>query len=43
MKPLDIRHVEAAVERALKQSSLLKEKRRYKDQLEHSYPNEPRK
>jgi len=34
MKPLDIRHVEAAVERALKQSSLLKEKRRYKDQLE---------
>jgi diguanylate cyclase (GGDEF)-like protein len=34
MKPLDIRHVEAAVERALRQSSLLKEKRRYKDQLE---------
>jgi diguanylate cyclase (GGDEF)-like protein len=34
MKPFDIRHVEAAVERALKQSSLLKEKRRYKDQLE---------
>lgn len=34
MKPLEIRHVEAAVERALKQSLLLKEKRRYKDQLE---------
>jgi diguanylate cyclase (GGDEF)-like protein len=34
MKPFDTRHVEAAVERALKQSSLLKEKRRYKDQLE---------
>ncbi|MEP6635663.1 MAG: EAL domain-containing protein [Acidobacteriota bacterium] len=34
MKPLEIRHVEAAVERALKQSALLKEKRRYKDQLE---------
>jgi diguanylate cyclase (GGDEF)-like protein len=34
MKPFDSRHVEAAVERALKQSELLKEKRRYKDQLE---------
>ncbi len=34
MKPFDTRHVEAAVERALKQSALLKEKRRYKDQLE---------
>lgn len=34
MKPFDTRQVEAAVERALKHSSLLKEKRRYKDQLE---------
>jgi diguanylate cyclase (GGDEF)-like protein len=34
MKPFDIRQVEAAVERALKQSALLKEKRRYKNQLE---------
>src|SRR2546429_885814 len=34
MKPLEIRHVEAAVERALKQSLLLQERRRYKDQLE---------
>src|SRR6266550_6583469 len=34
MKPFDIRHVEAAVERALKQAALLIEKRRYKDQLE---------
>ena len=34
MKPLEIRHVEAAVERALRQSSLLKEKRCYKEQLE---------
>jgi diguanylate cyclase (GGDEF)-like protein len=34
LKPFDVRHVEAAVERALKQSSLLKEKRRYKDHLE---------
>jgi diguanylate cyclase (GGDEF)-like protein len=34
MKPFNIPHVEAAVERALKQSSLLKEKRCYKDQLE---------
>lgn len=34
MKPFDTRHVEAAVERALKHSSLLKEKRRYKDLLE---------
>ncbi|MBA3355041.1 MAG: EAL domain-containing protein [Pyrinomonadaceae bacterium] len=35
MKPFDIRHVEAAVERALKQSRLLVEKRRYKDELEN--------
>ena len=34
LKPLDIRHVEAAVERALKQALLLQERRRYKDQLE---------
>jgi diguanylate cyclase (GGDEF)-like protein len=34
-KPIDIRHVEAAVERALKHSSLLKEKRLYKEQIEH--------
>ncbi len=34
MKPFDIRHVEAAVERALKQCLLLVEKRRYKDELE---------
>src|SRR5687767_7684189 len=34
MKPLDIPHVEAAVERALKQHLLLAEKRRYKDELE---------
>lgn len=34
MKPFDIRHVEAAVERALKQRLLLGEKRRYKDELE---------
>jgi diguanylate cyclase (GGDEF)-like protein len=34
MKPLEIRQVEAAVERALKQCLLLREKRRYKDQLE---------
>ena len=33
-KPIDIRHVEASVERALNHSSLLKEKRRYKEQLE---------
>src|SRR5215204_4808784 len=33
-KPLDLRHVEASVERALKHSELLKEKRRYKEQLE---------
>ena len=35
MKPFDIRHVEAALERALKQSLLLAEKRRYKDELEN--------
>ncbi|MDQ3667187.1 MAG: EAL domain-containing protein [Acidobacteriota bacterium] len=34
MKPFDIRHVEAAVERALKQHQLLAERRRYKDELE---------
>jgi diguanylate cyclase len=33
-KPLVVQHVEAAVERALNHSSLLKEKRRYKEQLE---------
>ncbi|HEY3026164.1 MAG TPA: EAL domain-containing protein [Pyrinomonadaceae bacterium] len=34
MKPFDPRQVQAAVERALNQSLLLKEKRRYKDDLE---------
>ena len=34
MKPLDIRHVEAAVERALQHACLLKENHRYKDWLE---------
>jgi diguanylate cyclase (GGDEF)-like protein len=33
-KPIDIRHVEASVERALNHSKLLQEKRRYKEQLE---------
>jgi diguanylate cyclase (GGDEF)-like protein len=33
-KPIDLRHVEASVERALKHSQLLKEKRVYKEQLE---------
>ena len=33
-KPIEIRHVEASVERALKHSDLLKEKRRYKEQIE---------
>ena len=33
-KPLDLRHVEAAVERALHHRALLKEKAQYKDQLE---------
>ncbi|HSE33283.1 MAG TPA: EAL domain-containing protein [Pyrinomonadaceae bacterium] len=33
-KPLDILHVEAAVDRALNHSRLLKDKRRYKEQLE---------
>jgi diguanylate cyclase (GGDEF)-like protein len=33
-KPIDIRHVEASVERALNHSQLLREKRRYKEQLE---------
>jgi len=34
-KPIDIRHVEASVERALNHHELLKEKRRYKEQLEY--------
>lgn len=34
-KPIDIRHVEASVERALKHSNLLKEKRLYKEQIEN--------
>lgn len=34
MKPLDLRHVEAAVKRALNHARLLKEKQRYKEQLE---------
>ena len=33
-KPIDLRHVEASVERAIKHSQLLKEKRAYKEQLE---------
>src|SRR5215510_7531326 len=33
-KPIDIRHLEAAVDRALEHCSLLKEKRRYEAQLE---------
>jgi len=33
-KPIDLRHVEASVERAIKHSQLLKEKRLYKEQLE---------
>ena len=33
-KPIDLRHVEASVERALKHNELLKEKRLYKEQLE---------
>jgi diguanylate cyclase (GGDEF)-like protein len=33
-KPIDLRHVEASVERALQHSALLKEKRRYKEQIE---------
>ena len=33
-KPIDLRHVEASVERALKHSQLLKEKRLYEAQLE---------
>jgi len=34
-KPIDLRHVEASVERALKHSNLLKEKRLYKEQIEN--------
>src|SRR5688572_16865241 len=34
-KPIDLRHVEASVERALKHGGLLKEKRLYKEQIEH--------
>src|SRR5687768_6130287 len=33
--PIDLRHVEASVERALRHSALLKEKRLYKEQIEH--------
>ncbi len=33
-KPIDLRHVEASVERALTHANLLKEKRRYKEQIE---------
>ena len=33
-KPLDLRHVEASVERALNHCNVLKENRRYKEQLE---------
>jgi diguanylate cyclase (GGDEF)-like protein len=33
-KPIDLRHVEASVERALNHANLLKEKRRYKEQIE---------
>jgi diguanylate cyclase (GGDEF)-like protein len=33
-KPIDLRHVEASVERAINQSNLLKEKRRDKEQIE---------
>src|ERR1044071_992640 len=33
-KPIDLRHVEASVERALNHCNLLKEKRRYKEELE---------
>ena len=33
-KPIDIRHVEAAVERALKHGEVLLERRRYKEELE---------
>ncbi|HKU73140.1 MAG TPA: EAL domain-containing protein [Pyrinomonadaceae bacterium] len=34
-KPIDLRHVEASVERALNHRNLLKEKRRYKEQIEN--------
>ena len=34
-KPIDIRHVEATVERALKHGEVLQERRRYKAELEH--------
>src|SRR5215217_5061303 len=34
-KPLDLRHVEASVERALHHCNVLKENRRYKEQLEN--------
>ena len=33
-KPIDLRHVEAAVERALKHGEVLQERRRYKEELE---------
>lgn len=34
-KPIDLRHVEASVERALNHAYLLQEKRRYKEQIEN--------
>ena len=34
-KPIDLRHVEAAVQRALQHHDLLQERRRYKEQLEN--------
>jgi PleD family two-component response regulator len=34
-KPIDLRHVEAAVERALNHGEVLQERRRYKEELEH--------
>jgi diguanylate cyclase (GGDEF)-like protein len=34
-KPIDLRHVEASVERALNHANLLQEKRRYKEQIEN--------
>jgi len=40
-KPIDLRHVEASVERALNHHSLLQEKRRYKEQLESLLAAEP--
>jgi diguanylate cyclase (GGDEF)-like protein len=34
-KPIELRHVEASVERALNHANLLREKRRYKEQIEN--------